>query len=445
MLENLFSPQGIALVGASHSEGKLGGVILENLLQYGKERIYPVNPHYDELAGIKCYRDIKELPDNSDLAVIVRPAPEVPGIIRQLKGKSKCAVIISAGFSEAGRADLQEELSKAAKEAGIRVLGPNCLGIYYPANHLDTSFLPQDRPVRPKSGNLGVTSQSGSVMGSIYEALAFSNTGVSKTVHYGNAVDIDEGDLYDYFLQDEETKVVISYIESVGNGRRFIEKAANLSSKKPLLVLKAGKGTSGVKAAFSHTGRLAGSYEIFSSILAQFHIREAQDFEGLIDSAKALSYQVPERRSGKKILILTNGGGDGVLSSDQSFRNGLELSPIPDKKFDELKKLFPPFYTVGNPFDFTAESRDTDYGTVLSALKDDYDGFMVIALTVVEGITEGIVPILKSFRENVGKPVVFLTGTDALGLRITKMAEAAGVPAYPTPERAISALGALLG
>lgn len=445
MLENLFNPQGIALIGASHSEGKLGGVILENLLQYGRDRIYPVNPHYDELAGIRCYRQIKDLPDTARLAVIVRPAPEVPGIIRELAGKSKCAVIISAGFTEAGRADLQEELKRAATEAGIRVLGPNCLGMFYPANHLDTSFLPPGRPVRPKSGNLGVTSQSGSVMGSIYEALASSNTGVSKTVHYGNAADIDEGDLYDYFCQDSETGVVISYIESVGDGRRFVEKAATLASKKPLLILKAGKGTSGVKAAYSHTGRLAGSYEIFSSILSQFHIREAQDFESLIDSAKALSYQVPEKKSGRKVLILTNGGGDGVLSSDQSFKEGLELTALSEEKGKKFKEIFPPFYTVGNPFDFTAESKDEDYGTVLSALKDDYDGFLVIALTVVEGITEGIVPILKNFRENVRKPIVFLTGTDAVGLRIAKMAEAAGIPAYPTPERAVRALRGLLG
>lgn len=444
MLEFLFNPPGVCLIGASHSPEKLGGIILKNLLRYGPGRIYPVNPHYDELMGIKAYRDIKSLPETAALAVIVRPAPEVPGILSELAGKSKCAVIISAGFSEVGRTELQEEVRRAAKEAAIRVLGPNCMGVYYPANKLDTSFLPEGRPVRPRSGNIGVTSQSGSVMASIYEALEASDAGVSKTVHYGNAADIDEGELYEYFARDPETRVVVSYIESVGDGRRFIEKAAMLAREKPLLVLKAGKGSSGVKAAFSHTGRLAGSYEVFSSILKQFHIREAANFERFIDAAKALSYQEPKKRGGRKVLILTNGGGDGVLASDESMKEGLDVAGIPENKYLRLKSSFPPYYGVGNPFDCTAESKDEDYENVLRELKDDYDGFIIIALTVVSGISERIVGILKNLRKGTGKPVVFVTGKDEIGQKMEKMAEEAGVPSYPMPERAVRALKSIL-
>jgi len=443
VLEALFSPGKIALVGAAHTEEKLGGVILKNLLRYGPENIYPVNPKYKELMGVRCYPTPGDIPVPTDLVIIIRPADEVPKILREFAGKAKCAVIASAGFSEAGRVPLQEETGRTGREAGIRLLGPNCMGVYAPQKKLDTFFLPPERLARPRAGNLGVTTQSGAVLAAIFETLAESNTGISKAAHYGNAVDIDESDLYEYFARDGQTEVVISYIESVRDGRRFIEKARALAQEKPLIILKAGKGASGARAAYSHTGRLAGSYEVFSSILKQFGLKEAGDFEELMDLAKAHSYQVPKPGRGKSVLILTNGGGAGVLAADECLLQGLQVKPLPAEKMESLKALFPPFYGVGNPFDFTAQATDADYAAAFNELKDDYDGFLIIALSAVIGITEGIGKMLGSFRE-AGKPLLLLTGRDRLGKRIARIVESAGIPAYPTAERAVRALAALL-
>ena len=234
-------------------------------------------------------------------------------------------------------------------------------------------------------------------------AIENSNTGVSKAVGYGNAIDINEADIYEYLAKDRNTGVVISYIESLGDGRKFIEKAKILSEKKPLLILKAGKGVSGQAAAFSHTGRLAGKYEVFHSILRQFGIREVGDFDALIDATKALAFQGQATRERKKgignrVLIITNGGGSGVLAADECMRQGLEVAKLHVDKAEKLKQIFPHFYGINNPLDLTAQVNDADYITALNELKDDYDGFLVIALSNVYGITEKLPEMIKACR-----------------------------------------------
>ncbi|MBI3592359.1 MAG: CoA-binding protein, partial [Nitrospirae bacterium] len=260
-MDSLFSPKTVALIGAAHDELKLGGVILKNLLRF-RGRVYPVNPNYTELMGLKAYPSVKDIPESVDLAIIMRPASEVPEILKGLEGKTKCAIIESAGFAETGETDLQDETRRMGKEAGVRILGPNCMGVYNPYKRLDTFFLPYERLERPRKGNVAVVSQSGAIMSCLLGALVISNTGISSAVGYGNAIDIDESDLYEYFAGDDNTDVVISYIESLGDGRKFIEKAKVLSGKKSLIILKSGKGLSGQAAAYSHTGRLAGRYEV---------------------------------------------------------------------------------------------------------------------------------------------------------------------------------------
>ncbi len=296
-LERLFSPGSIALIGASNDETKLGGIILKNLLQF-RGKVYPVNPKYSEIMGLKAYPSASDVPGQCDLAIIMRPAPEVPAVLQGLKGRTTCAVIMSSGFAEIGEDELQNEVKKISAGSGIRILGPNCMGIYNPSQRLDTFFLPRERLKRPKRGNVGIVSQSGAILSCLLGAARSSHTGVSKVVGYGNAMDIDESDLYEYLAEDEDTEVVVSYIESVADGRRFLEKAKILSGKKALLILKAGKGKSGQAAAFSHTGRLAGRYEVFHSVLRRFNIKEAMDFDGLMDTAKALSYYPPLLRRG---------------------------------------------------------------------------------------------------------------------------------------------------
>ncbi|RJQ41467.1 MAG: CoA-binding protein [Nitrospiraceae bacterium] len=440
-LDSLFKPKSIALIGAAHTEEKLGGVILKNLLKF-KGAVYPVNPKYSELMGLKSYPSARDIPEPVDLAIIMRPAAEVPEILRELAGKAKSVIIASSGFAEIGENKIQNEVMKIGKEIGVRILGPNCMGIYNPSHRLDTFFLPDERLKRPKKGNVAVVSQSGAILSCLLGALETSNTGVSKAIGYGNAIDINEADIYEYLAKDKNTGVVISYIESLSDGRKFIEKAKILSEKKPLLILKAGKGVSGQAAAFSHTGRLAGRYEVFHSILRQFGIREVDDFDVLIDATKALAFQMPSK--GNRVLIITNGGGSGVLAADECMRQGLEVAKLHVDKTEKLKKTFPHFYGINNPIDLTAQVKDEDYVTALNELKDDYDGFLVIALSNVLGITERLPEMMKACRADINKPIVFHIAQSGISKKLTALLEKAKIPVYPSPEKAVRALTALL-
>ena len=450
-LDYLFNPKSIALIGAAHSEEKLGGVILKNLLKF-RGRVYPVNPNYPELMGLKTYSSAQDIPESVDLTIIMRPASEVPEILKGLQDKTMCVIIASSGFAEIGQSELQDEVKKIGKEIGVRILGPNCMGLYNPYQRLDTFFLPYERLKRPRKGNVAVVSQSGAILSCLLGAVREANTGISKAIGYGNAIDIDESDLYEYLAENEETQVVISYIESVGDGRKFIERAKMLSEKKPFIILKAGKGLSGQEAAFSHTGRLAGKYEVFHSILRQFGINEAGDFDELIDATKALSYypsipplaKVGIRGVGNRVCIITNGGGSGVLAADECMRQGLEVTKLPDDKAEKLRHVFPYFYGINNPIDLTAQVKDEDYIIALNELRDDYDGFVIIALPNVMGITEGLAGMIKRAMTDINKPVVFHIPANGVARRLISLLEKMKIPVYPSPERAVKGLKAIL-
>jgi acyl-CoA synthetase (NDP forming) len=447
-LDFLFTPKSVILIGAAHTEIKLGGVVLKNLLKF-RGAVYPVNPKYDELMGLKAYHTPEEIPGSADLAIIMRPASEVPRILHELRGKVTGAIVVSSGFAEVGESELQTEVKRIGKEFGIRLLGPNCMGVFSPGGRLDTFFISHERMKRPRKGNVAILSQSGAIMASLFEAIRGSHIGISKAVGYGNAIDIDESDLFEYLLQDKETDVVVSYVESLGDGRKFIEKARALSEKKSLIVLKSGKGASGSAAAFSHTGRLAGRYEVFASILKQFRIREAGDFDELMDATKALSYQRPvsplsEKLTAKRVCIITNGGGSGVLAADECMRQGLDVVRVPEERMNALRGIFPNFYVLNNPLDLTAQVKNVDYLTVLDELKDEYDGFVIIALPNIPGITEKLAELMKDFKERVNKPLVSHIPTDGVSRRIIALMEKALIPVYSSPERAVKGLKALL-
>lgn len=437
----LFEPKSVALVGASHSEMRLGGVVLKNLLRF-RGKVYPVNPKYDELQGIKAYREIADIPGPVDLALILRPAPEVPEILGEFREKASCVIVMSSGFAEVGETALQDEVKRLGKEYGLRIIGPNCMGLYNPHRALDTFFLPRNRLRRPKRGNVAIVSQSGAILSCLLGALCEANAGVSKAIGYGNAVDVAESDLFEYLAFDKKTEVVVSYIESVEDGRRFISSAGELTGKKPLLVLKSGKGSSGEAAAFSHTGRLAGRYEVFHSIVRQFGIREAGDFDELLEATKALSYQRPSK--GNRVCIITNGGGSGVLAADECMRHGLDVVGISGETKARLQHLFPHFFVVNNPVDLTAQVKDEDYVTVLRELSDEFDGFLIIALPNVFGITERLGELLADAKKGLNKPVTSHIAQSGITAKITSVLEKARIPVYPSPESAVRALKALL-
>jgi len=440
-LDCLFTPRSIALIGASHDETKLGGMILKNLLAF-RGKVYPVNPKYREIMGLQAYPSAADIPGEFDFAVIMRPAPEVAGILKGLEGKTGCAVIMSSGFAEVGEVELQEEVKRIGDESGIRILGPNCMGIYNPSKRLDIFFLPPERLKRPGKGNVGIVSQSGAILSCLLGAVRASRTGVSKVVGYGNAVDFDESEIYDYLGDDKDTDVVVSYIESVGDGRKFLDRAKKLSERKSMIILKSGKGESGQAAAFSHTGRLAGRYEVFHSLMRRFGIREAQDFDSLMDATKALSFQ--KAGKGNRVCIITNGGGSGVLAADECMRQGLEVPALPLPARERLKNIFPHFYGINNPVDLTAQVKDEDYAAAMEELKDDYDGFLIIALPNVLGITGALAEKVKAAKLSAGKPLVCYIAEGGITGRLNRNVEKAGVPVYPSPERAVRGLKALL-
>ncbi len=443
-LDFLFNPESIALIGASHSQEKLGGVLLANLTKF-RGRIFPVNPNYPELMGLKTFASAKDIPA-VDLSIIMRPSSEVCGILKELKGKTKIAIIASSGFSEIGETGLQEEVKETGKETGIRILGPNCMGIYNPYKRLDTFFLPYERLKRPKKGNVSIVSQSGAILSCVLGAAKNANMGISKAVGYGNAVDIDESDLFDYLLSDDSTDVVISYIESIGDGRKFIKRAGELSKKKSLIILKAGKGAAGQAAAVSHTGRLAGSYEVFHSILRQFGLNEAMNFDDLIDASKSLSYYPPSLSnfsSGNKVCIITNGGGSGVLAADECMRQGLDVAHLSPNNSQNLRKVLPHFYGINNPVDLTAQVKDADYITVLNELKHAYDAFLIIVLPNVYGITDGLAEMIRSSQKYINKPVVVHIPMNGAAKKLMRLFEKMKIPVYSSPERAVRALKVL--
>lgn len=441
-LDPFFKPKSVALIGAAHTETKLGGVVLKNLLKF-RGKVYPVNPKYAELMGIKSYPSVSDIPEPVDLAIILRPSSEVPAVLKELGDRTRGILIMSSGFAEIGETALQAEVQRLGKELGVRILGPNCMGVYNPHHKLDTFFLPSSRLRRPKKGNVSVMSQSGAILSCLLSAVKDANTGISKAVGYGNAVDVSESDLYEYLANDRKTAVVVSYLESVIDGRRFVESAKGLSQKKSLIILKAGKGSSGQAAAFSHTGRLAGRYEVFHAIVSQFGIREAMDFDELMDATKALSYQGPS--GGKRVCIITNGGGSGVLAADECMRQGLEATGLSAGKKERLGHIFPNFFGINNPVDLTAQVRDEDYALALRELQDDYDGFVVIALPNVLGITERLAELLKEAKAEINKPLVSHIAPSGITARLRARLEKARIPVYPSPERAVKGLRVLLG
>lgn len=422
-------------------EEKLGGAVLKNLLRF-RGRVYPVNPKFPELMGLRAYPDLSAVPEPVDLTIIIRPAEEVPAILRELEGRTRVAIVASSGFAEIGNQELQEEIGRIGRETGVRLLGPNCMGIYNPYHRLDTLFFTLKRVKRPPKGNVTVISQSGAILTSLLDVLGEERIGVSKALNYGNAVDINESDLFGYIAGDDRTELVVSYVESVEDGRRFIREAMGLSRKKPLIVLKAGKSAGGQKAAYSHTGRLAGSYEVFSAALRQFGIREVLTLDELFEAVKALSFQRPSR--GKRVLIITNGGGSGALAADECTRHGLEVPALPTQSQERLTGLFPYFYGIHNPMDVTAQVKDSDYTTALEELSPFYDGFVIIALAGVTGITPALSGLLRDFHQRTGKPIVMHTAQGNVARQLKKAMEKFRIPVYPTPEGAVRGLNALL-
>lgn len=447
-LDYFFKPKSVAIIGASHTPGKIGYEILRNFVESFKGKIYPVNPDTTPILQKKVYRSILSVKDKIDLAVIVTPAKTVPDILRECVWKKvKGVIIISAGFSEIGEEgrELEEKCKKVIERTKMRVIGPNVIGVYDPVTQVDTLFLSRDRCGRPKSGNIAFISQSGAVGSTILDWLSEEEIGISKFVSYGNAMDVDESDLIEYLGNDKRTKVITAYLEGIkGSGEKFIKTCRKVSRKKPIVILKAGKTKKGTEAVSSHTGSLAGSGRIYSAAFEQSGVIEANSWEELFDFVLAFSTQpIPK---GDKIAIITDGGGFGVLATDESERQNLSLVEPSKKLKQRISKVMPSYGIMHNPIDLTGDANAERYKVVIEeCLRSiEYDGVVAITLFQVPTLEESVVDLITKVHRKYKKPLLACAAGGKYSNTLSKKLSSNGIPVYPTPERAVRAMKALV-
>jgi acyl-CoA synthetase (NDP forming) len=433
-LTRLFQGQVVAVVGASTSPGKLGHEILANIINGGFEgTVYPVNPKASEVLGLLAYPSVSACPANLDLAVVVVPAPFVPGVLREVAAKgARAAIIISGGFREAGREDLEAEILAVTGETGLRLVGPNCQGINYTPNKLCASW-----PLVTATGSMAVISQSGTVAATLAGWAVDEGLGISATVSLGNQVDVCETDLIEYFAADPATRVMALYLEGAKDGRRFLDAASRAIPHTPMVVLKSGRTKSGQRAAASHTSSLAGRDEVFDAACRQYGIVRVADIESLYDSAKAM--QSLELDGGNRVMIVTSSGGCGILATDEAELCNLRVPPLPPEAVKDLREAgLLPTAILSNPLDLTVAPAEHFEAAVMAAQGHNVaDVYLLIFGDPIPGAT-GVVQKLKA-RMGARFAVAYLGGGDVEKEERLLM-HAAGILVFPTPQRAIRAI-----
>jgi acetyl coenzyme A synthetase (ADP forming)-like protein len=465
-MHRFFDPKSVAVVGASRKITKAGHVIFKNFVDNKRRGIfrgelYPVNPHEESILAFRCYPSITEIIGEVELVIIVVPAKVVPQIMREAAVKGvKAAVIISAGFSEIGNRKLEKEVTTIAKEARIRVLGPNCLGVYDSHTGVDMLFLPETKVLttgdevvatpRPMAGQMAVVTQSGAFGASALDYLAGKQLGVSKFVSFGNKSDVDESEMLRYLLDDEKTRVILLYAESVEAGREFMEVARDITKKKPIVALKVGKTNAGARAALSHTGAIAGSDNIYNAVFTQVGVVRARDMEEFFDAGKALVLQPPA--AGNNVAVVTDAGGPAIMAVDECELKGIKVKKFSEEtieKFEELKRegRIPSFATNLNPLDLTgsATSEMFEHGTKIVLDDPEVHGVIVIGLHHVPALQEDFVDRVANLSKDYTKPVVACDiGETEMALYTRSRFDKFGIPAYTTPEDAARAMAALV-
>jgi acyl-CoA synthetase (NDP forming) len=464
-LKSFFEPTSIAIVGASPNPSKVGGVVTHTLItnmQRGilKAKIYPINSKYDKVFDLQCYKSLTDVKDKIDLVIIAIPAPAVLEVMDEAGGIGvKAAIIITSGFKEIGNVQLQNDLVAVASKYGIRILGPNCLGVFDPFTGVDSLFLPEFKQLstgkevlatpRPRPGSIVLISQSGALGAALLDYMAGINLGLRSFVSFGNRADVSESELLEHFMDDRLTKVILLYLESVSDGRKFLEAARKTSMKKPIIVLKVGKSTSGARGAASHTGSLAGMDQIYQAAFEECGVIRANTIEELFDMGRALLYQPPVL--GKKVAVLTNAGGPGILAADALEASGLqvvELSETTKKAFQQKIKegVFPSYMSYADPVDLSAQVGSDAFKEALKILMEDpnVNGILVITLHHTPFVMDDVVGKVAGVAFEKLIPVIAVDiGATEMAQEIRARFEKFRVPSFNAPERAARALYAL--
>ena len=439
-LASLFTPESIALYGASDRTDSVGGVVFKNLITSGfKGRIYAINPKRDEVQGEKAYSSLDAIDELVDLVVVATPAKSIPGIVEACGERGvKMMLILSAGFRETGAEGrrLEDRVTELVKRYGIRLMGPNCLGIIRPDKGLNVTF--GNNNAEP--GNLAFVSQSGAICTAILDWAETNGVGFSAVVSTGIAADLDFGDFLDYLVSDSRTKAILLYIEGINNSRRFMSSLRAAARIKPVIALKVGRHAAGAEASMSHTGALVGSDETFSAALSRSGVLRVDTIGQLFAAAKALS-SLHYRGPSERLVIVTNGGGPGVMAADRATDQGIELSSLSDKTMAALNRVLPSVWSHGNPVDIIGDAPPDRYEQALDICLEDpgIDGAIVIltpqAMTRPTEVAEAVI---KSAKKN-KKPIMtsWMGGDQVEEAR--RLFNEAHVPDFGTLENAVDA------
>ena len=442
MLDRLFSPRSIAVIGASKTVGKVGYLTLSNLVQSGFQGpIVPINSAGGELFGLPVYKQLADYPDPIDLVVIAVPAEMVPAAARDAVAKKAGAVVVVAsGFKEAGpegRA-LEDELIAICQRGGVRLLGPNCLGVINTAIRMNASF---SRRI-PQAGSMAIFSQSGALCTAMMDIADERELGVSKAISIGNKADITEVDVLEALAEDEDTRVIVGYLEDISDGDRFVKAAEAASSRKPVVILKAGTTAAGTRAAANHTGVLVGKDTAYGAAFKRAGICRADTFDALFDSATALALQPTPK--GDRVLIITNSGGSGTISADAVEKAGLTVAPLGEELARQLRRALPDAAFIDNPIDISAAAEPRHYAAALDIVAAEGSFDAVLIVLAPQYMTEPaatVRAIVAHLDENMPVLAAFLGGGDIMPSR--QELAAAGLPFYDSPERAVTALKAM--
>ena len=435
-LADIFWAERVAVVGASATPGKTGYNILRNILEGGfRGQVFPVNPRGGEILGQRVYTSLSEIPGDVDLVVVVIPAAGVPAVLKEAAAKhARGAVVISGGFREAGNEELERELVRVAREGGVRIIGPNCQGLNYTPNRLCASW-----PLITRSGPMAVISQSGTVAAAVAGWAEEEGVGISGCVALGNRCDVNEVELAAFFADDPATRAVAVYVEGVADGRAFVEVGRRLAGKKGLVVLSPGRTEKGARAAQSHTRSLAGSHEVFRGVCRQVRAVLAEDTEQLYDFAKA--FALVSRPLGPRLMVVTSSGGSGILATDVAEMSGLKVFDLEPEHRRVLADVLPPHCVISNPLDLTGDADAERYRAAVLAARDiGVDTFLLVFGDPIPGAAE----VVKFLRAQVPQEIfVSCLGGGEVGRDEAARMLAAGVPVYPTPERAVRAIAAV--
>lgn len=443
MIDAIFNPSSIAVVGASSEEKKVGYSILKNLIDGYNGKIFPVNPGRQEILSLPCYPSVSSIPDKVDLAVIVIPAKIVSEALKDCaKAGVKGVVVITAGFKEVGGEGVnrEKEIVEIVKNAGIRMVGPNCLGVMNTKIKMNASFAAE----MPPEGRVAFFSQSGALGVAIIDWALENNFGFSKFVSFGNKGDLNETDFLEYFAKDPDTDVILGYIEDVVNGKSFLEISKEVTKIKPVILIKSGATEAGARAASSHTGALAGSDRAFTEAFRKAGIIRAQGIQELFDIAEMfISKKKPK---GRRLLIITNAGGPGIIAADSADKLGIKLDPMSKSSIDAIAEKLPSSASLYNPVDIIGDATSERYKVVLDqAIKDEVtQGICVIltpqAMTDVDNIADVVIESSK----NTEKPI-FTTFIGGQRIRkAIKKLKFNGIPNFTDPSVAINAYSNLI-